>query len=95
MQHAPPGARVRVSVEGGAAVLVRVTDEGSGIADEDLPYVFERFYRADRSRGRRAGSGIGLTVARELVVANGGTLAVESTGPAGTTFAVTLPAHRP
>lgn len=94
-QHTPAGGRVRVSVAKGNPVEVRIADDGTGIADEDLPYVFERFYRADRSRGRRAGSGIGLTVARELVAANGGTVEVESTGPRGTTFAVTLPAHRP
>ena len=64
----------------------------AGIADEDLPYIFERFYRADRSRGRTPGSGIGLTVARELIVANGGSVDVEATGPTGTTFRVTLPA---
>jgi signal transduction histidine kinase len=95
VQHSPPGARVRVAVAGGDPVQVRISDEGPGIADGDLPYVFERFYRADRSRGRSAGSGIGLTVARELVAANGGALDVESTGPHGTTFAVTLPGHRP
>ena len=95
VQHSPSGAHVRVAVAGGDNVRVRIADEGGGIADEDLPYVFERFYRADRSRGRRAGSGIGLTVARELVAANGGTVEVESTGPGGTTFMIYLPAHRP
>ena len=95
VEHSSPGERVRVVVEGGDRVVIRVTDEGTGIAGEDLPYVFERFYRADRSRGRRAGSGIGLTVARELVAANGGTVEVESTGPTGTTFSITLPVHRP
>jgi signal transduction histidine kinase len=95
VQHSPAGARVRVAVAGGDPVEVRIADEGPGIADEDLPYVFERFYRADRSRGRRAGSGIGLTVAREMVAANGGTVDVESTGPNGTTIRIRLPAHRP
>ena len=56
----------------------------------DLPFIFERFYRADRSRGRVPGSGIGLTVARELVAANGGSVEVESTGPGGTTFRIGL-----
>lgn len=58
---------------------------------EDLPHVFERFYRADHSRGPGSGHGIGLTVARELVVANGGRIEVESTGSAGTTFRIELP----
>ncbi len=93
IQHSPEGGTVRVDVEGdrGAAV-VRVTDNGPGIADEDLPFVFERFYRADRSRSRIPGSGIGLTVARELVLANGGSLDVEATGASGTTMRLTLPA---
>jgi two-component system OmpR family sensor kinase len=78
------------------AAQVRVTDEGPGISPEDLPHVFERFYRADRARsaeenGTRRGSGIGLTIARELVAANGGRISVEGTGTAGTTFLVELP----
>ena len=92
IQHSAPGGSVRIGVSRASGVEVRVADVGPGIADEDVPYIFERFYRADRSRGRMPGSGIGLTVARELIVANGGTVEVESTGPAGTTFRVTLPA---
>jgi signal transduction histidine kinase len=92
IQHSPRGGTVRVSVSGGTSAEIRIADEGAGIADEDLPYVFERFYRADRSRGRTPGSGIGLTVARELIDANGGSVEVASTGPAGTTFKVVLPA---
>ena len=91
IQHSPPGATVRIGVTAGATAEVRVTDEGPGIAEEDRANIFERFYRADRSRGRTAGSGIGLTVARELVAANGGSVEVESTGPTGTTFRVDLP----
>lgn len=89
VQHSPRGGEVRVEVSDGPKL--RVTDAGPGITAEDLPFVFERFYRADRSRNR-AGSGIGLTVARELITANGGTIEVESTGPDGTTFAIGLPA---
>ncbi|MBA2632123.1 MAG: HAMP domain-containing histidine kinase, partial [Chloroflexi bacterium] len=92
IQHSAPAGSVRIGVSRASGVEVRVADDGPGIADEDMPYIFERFYRADRSRGRMPGSGIGLTVARELIVANGGTVEVESTGPAGTTFRVTLPA---
>lgn len=94
-QHSPQGARVEVAVESGPSeVVVRVTDAGRGIASEDLSHVFERFYRADQARGTgepRSGSGIGLTIARELLAANGGSIAVERTGPEGTTFAITLP----
>jgi signal transduction histidine kinase len=83
-----------VSAAGGTArVLVR--DTGPGIPADHLPHVFERYYRADPSRhrtpGTPGGTGIGLTVARELAIANGGRLSVETTGPAGTTFALELP----
>jgi signal transduction histidine kinase len=88
-QHAPSGSEVTVDVQPGT---MRVTDRGRGIDGADLPFVFERFYRADRSRGGSpSGSGIGLTVARELIGANGGTIDVESTGPDGTTFRIGLP----
>jgi signal transduction histidine kinase len=94
-QHSPKGATVEVAVEAGSAeAVVWVTDAGPGIAPGDLSHVFERFYRADQARGAgepRSGSGIGLTIARELLAANGGRIAVERTGPDGTTFAITLP----
>ena len=94
-QHSPDGATVQVAVEAMAAeVVVRVTDTGPGIATEDLPHVFERFYRADQARGAgepRSGSGIGLTIARELLAANGGRISVERTDERGTTFAIALP----
>ena len=88
-----PGRPARTS----GAVAIRVADEGPGIAPDDIPHVFERFYRADPARavdpatGRRTGSGLGLTIARELLAANGGRIEVESTGPTGTTFRIDLP----
>ena len=94
-QHSPKGAPVEVEVEPQSAeVVVRIRDAGPGIAPEDLSHIFERFYRADQARGTgepRSGSGIGLTIARELLAANGGSIAVERTGPEGTSFAITLP----
>lgn len=92
IQHSASGGEVRVAVAGGSESTIRVHDDGPGIAAEDLPFVFERFYRADRARGGRSGTGIGLTVARELIVANGGAIDVESTGTGGTTFRIGLPA---
>ena len=107
--HSPAGGRVAVSAvqleaaQGApapdvpGAVAIRVADEGPGIAPDDIPHVFERFYRADPARavdpatGRRTGSGLGLTIARELLAANGGRIEVESTGPTGTTFRIDLP----
>ncbi|HEX7172534.1 MAG TPA: HAMP domain-containing sensor histidine kinase [Candidatus Limnocylindria bacterium] len=93
IQHAGSGGGVRIEVTAGPRPTVRVRDTGAGIAEGDRPFVFERFYRADRSRGGpRSGSGIGLTVARELIVANGGTIEIESTGSHGSTFRIELPA---
>lgn len=94
-QHSPPAGEVRMGVEAGPGELrIRVRDQGGGIAAADLPHLFERFYRADPARGPavpRPGSGIGLTIALELLTANGGRIEVESTGPQGTTFLVRLP----
>jgi signal transduction histidine kinase len=92
IQHSPRSAEVTISVaaesNGG---VVRVRDSGPGIDAADLPFIFERFYRADRSRGgTRPGSGIGLTVARELIGANGGTIEVEATAPGATSFRIQL-----
>ncbi len=104
MTHSPDGARVAVAVDAPPAaplVAIRVTDEGPGIAPADVPHIFERFYRADPSRavdprtGRRSGSGIGLTIARELLAANGGRIGVERTDPGGTTFLIELPRGDP
>ncbi|HSI99466.1 MAG TPA: HAMP domain-containing sensor histidine kinase [Patescibacteria group bacterium] len=92
IQHSPSGTEVSVTLsDAPGRAVVQVRDHGAGIADEDLPHVFERFYRADRARGAHGGSGIGLTVARELIAANGGSVEVESTGPGGTTFRIVLP----
>jgi signal transduction histidine kinase len=92
IQHAPRGSEVTVAIaDAPREVVVRIQDRGNGIAAEDLPHVFERFYRADRARSAHGGSGIGLTVARELIVANGGVIDVEATGSAGTTFRIVLP----
>lgn len=93
VQHSPRDGEVRIETSNDPRPTVRVRDRGSGIAPDDLPYVFERFYRADRSRGAAPGSGIGLTVARELVAANGGAIDIESTGPDGTTVRIVLPAE--
>jgi two-component system sensor histidine kinase BaeS len=75
-------------------VVLRVRDTGSGIEADDLPFIFDRFYRADQSRQRidSNASGLGLAIAKAIVEAHGGTLAVESRPNVGTTFTITLPA---
>lgn len=88
----PAGGSVRVGLSGeNGAVRVSVTDTGTGIGPEDLPHIFDRFYRADRSRDRsRGGAGLGLAIAREIVELHGSALRVESRVNEGTRFSFTL-----
>ena len=92
LRHTPAGGHVTLSATaapGGAALTV--ADTGEGIAAGDLPFVFDRFWRGDRSRGRTAGAGLGLAIARQLVVAHGGTIEVSSGVGEGTVFTIWLP----
>jgi signal transduction histidine kinase len=89
LRHTPRGGRVRLSGRREAgAVVVEVSDSGSGIPAELLPRVFDRFTRGEGSPG----SGLGLAIAREVVVAHGGSIAVESEPGRGATFTIRLPA---
>jgi signal transduction histidine kinase len=94
--YTPNGGTVRLTVaREGPVARVRVSDTGPGIPPDQQARVFERFYRADPARARRpgqpGGTGIGLTVARELARANGGDVRIESSTPQGTTFVIELP----
>jgi two-component system OmpR family sensor kinase len=91
--HTPPGAAavVRVRQDGDAAVL-EVADSGTGLSEEQMAHVFERFYRGDASRSRdHGGAGLGLAIVAAIVAAHGGAVEVESASGAGTTFRVRLP----
>ncbi|MGJ5818854.1 sensor histidine kinase [Paludibaculum fermentans] len=82
---------VVVRIEGDHGVL-RISDAGSGIAVEDQPHIFERFYRADKSRARAEGrTGLGLAICKAIVDAHGGSIGVESQPGSGSTFTVRLP----
>jgi two-component system sensor histidine kinase BaeS len=76
----------------GGDVLIEVADTGPGIAPEHLPYVFDRFWRAEKSRSRQTGgSGLGLAIVRQLAEAHGGSAAVRSEPGQGATFVLRLP----
>ncbi|SDC14884.1 two-component system, OmpR family, sensor kinase [Geodermatophilus telluris] len=99
--HTPPTAAVRVSVGedtsgGGDRVVLRVADEGPGMAAEDAARVFERFYRADASRSRVAGgTGLGLSIVAALVAAHGGDVTLDTAPGRGAVFTVRLPRSGP
>ena len=72
--------------------IVQVTDTGVGVPEESIPHLFERFYRVDKARARKSGgSGLGLSIVRNMVERNGGTISVSSTLGEGSTFTVTFP----
>ena len=94
--HTPPGGLVEVSARASdSTVEVIVRDTGPGISEEHLPNIFERFYRTDSSRERATGgAGLGLPIVKQLVLAQGGKVRVESKVGIGSTFAFSLPAHK-
>lgn len=93
LRHTPAGGTISLAAEmpDNDHLLMTVRDNGSGISGEDLPHIFERFFRGDRVRQRTGSSGLGLAIARSIVEAHGGTLTAESEEGQGTTFTITLP----
>jgi len=93
LAHTPPTGRITLEANAdNEFVWLRVADTGQGIAPEHLPYVFERFYRADASRTRSTGgTGIGLAIVKQLIQAHGGTVEVESQVGIGSIFTFSLP----
>jgi two-component system sensor histidine kinase BaeS len=94
LRHTPPDGRVTIDAEVvDDRLIIKVTDTGPGIAPEDLPKVFDRFWRADVSRSRATGgSGLGLPIARQLARAHGGDITAASRPGTGSTFTIDLPA---
>ncbi|MBC8255269.1 MAG: HAMP domain-containing protein [Ardenticatenia bacterium] len=102
LRHTPPGGQITISVELASALSpvapsppdlrVTVADTGSGISEEEIPYIFDRFYRADRSRSQvGGGSGLGLSISRGIVEAHGGRIWAQSQPSRGTQITFTLP----
>lgn len=92
-RYTPAGGWIRLSAELSpqSRLRLKVQDNGSGIAEEDLPFIFERFYRADKARHSNQESGLGLAIARSIVEAHGGKISAESQPGKGTTFTIDLP----
>ncbi len=90
LRYTPAGGTIRLSAETGEKVSLRVQDSGEGIDPKYLPYVFDRFYRADKNRSGASGKmGLGLAICKALVNAQGGSIAVTSPGKGkGTTFSI-------
>jgi len=91
VKYTPPGGTVAVAVRATAgSAELEVTDTGIGIAERDLPHIFDRFYRVDEARST-GGAGLGLAIARQIVDAHGGTIRVVSRPGEGSTFTIRLP----
>ncbi len=94
LRYTPNGGTITLSAVAGERIQLRVQDSGSGIDAEDLPYVFDRFYQADKARGANSGKmGLGLAICKALVTAQGGAIAAQSAGKGqGTTIVLTFDA---
>ncbi|MGO4697638.1 ATP-binding protein [Paenibacillus sp. 2TAB26] len=98
LRHTPSGKSITISgqhanVNGRQYVELRVRDEGQGIPTEDVPFIFERFYKADkaRKRGSSSGTGLGLAIVKNLIDLHQGRIVVESSAGTGTSFTILLP----
>jgi signal transduction histidine kinase len=102
LRHTPTGGSIETAVEASSSapdemryVTVSVTDTGSGIAAEDLPHIFDRFYRSPTARRKgMGGTGLGLTISRSIIEAHGGKISITSQEGAGTSVVFTLPVDR-
>lgn len=94
LRHTPKGGKILIETESSIgekrSVRILVQDTGSGISPEDLPFIFDRFWRGDKSRSGRMNSGLGLAIAKQLIEAHGGEIKVESEIGKGTTFVIEI-----
>jgi len=94
LRHTPAGGTITIEAEmDSEGTCIRVRDTGEGIPPENIPHVFDRFWRGDPSRthAQGAGSGLGLAIVRQLVRAHGGEIAISSVVGEGTEFVISLP----
>jgi signal transduction histidine kinase len=93
IKYTPRGGKVTITTEEKEGkALITVSDTGIGIPEEDIPHLFERFYRVDKERSRRAGgTGLGLSITQWIIKAHKGTITVRSTPGSGSDFIVSLP----
>jgi len=90
-RYTPQGGEILLAARTtNGKIMMHVRDNGSGIASEDIPYIFDRFYRGDKSRQQNGESGLGLAIAKSIVEAHGGKIVVESMPGQGTTFTIIL-----
>jgi two-component system OmpR family sensor kinase/two-component system sensor histidine kinase BaeS len=94
LRHTPKDGTIFIETESASSpersVRIIVKDTGVGIASEDLPFIFDRFWRGDKSRSERTHSGLGLAITKQLIHAHGGTIEVQSAPDQGTTFIIEL-----
>ena len=92
LRHTPSGGKISIEAESiqgqERSVRIRVKDSGVGIASENLPFIFDRFWRGDKSRTNRSNSGLGLAISKQLILAHKGTIEVESEMGKGTCFTI-------
>ncbi|MGZ9224903.1 MAG: sensor histidine kinase [Anaerolineales bacterium] len=97
LRHTPKGGTISIETGTGSSpersVRIIVKDSGLGIAPEDLPFIFDRFWRADKSRSERTHSGLGLAITKQLIHAHGGTIEAQSVVGKGSDFIIELPEH--
>ena len=93
IKYTPRGGEVHCALSrSGRMAVIRIADTGEGIPAEDLPHIFDRFYRVDKARSRETGgTGLGLSIVKQIVVSHGGTITPESEIGKGTTFTIQLP----
>lgn len=91
LKYSRGSVRIAARVGGDGMLECRVSDEGPGMAVNEREHVFEKFYRGEAGRSSASSTGLGLAITRDLLEANGGSIVIESTGPAGTSMLITLP----